>query len=273
MTRLIQNDQQRQLRATRLASGNDRRLLSKLDEVHAQAGFSAPWRVEPVCTLLVAVVCLALLNFLSTTPVLALLLAADESGLPSEWRSAYWVGCRVSCYFLLPAIAAAALGRHPLDCGLRFRGVARHLPPYLSLGGLMLPIVVAVSYLPAFQRYYPFYDHAAQSLRGLLLWEALYAVQFITLEYFYRGFLLFSLERFLGLYAVFVMVIPYCMMHFGKPFVETLASIPAGIVLGILALKTRSIWPGAALHIAVGWTMDLLSLWQRGLLWELWSGV
>jgi membrane protease YdiL (CAAX protease family) len=222
--------------------------------------------------LLVAVVCLALLNFFSTTPVLAWLLAKDEAMVPSEWRSAYWVGCRVLCYFLLPAIAAAALGRSPRDCGLRFRGVSRHLPAYLSLGGLMLPIVVSVSYLPAFQRYYPFYDHAEQSVQGLLLWEALYAVQFITLEYFYRGFLLFSLERFLGVYAVFVMVIPYCMMHFGKPFVETLAAIPAGIVLGILALKTRSIWPGAALHIAVGWTTDLLSLWQRGLLWELWSG-
>jgi membrane protease YdiL (CAAX protease family) len=103
------------------------------------------------------------------------------------------------------------------------------------------------------------------------MWEMLYAVQFVTLEFFYRGFLLFALERFMGAFAIFVTVIPYCMVHFGKPFVETFAAIPAGVVLGALALRTRSIWPGAALHIAVGWSMDLLSLYHRGALARLWA--
>jgi membrane protease YdiL (CAAX protease family) len=191
--------------------------------------------------------------------------------LPTEWMSVYWAGCRVLCYFVLPALTIAVLGHRPLEFGLRLRGVAAHLPSYLALALLMFPIVISVSFLPAFQRYYPFYDYAGRSLRGLLLWEGLYALQFVTLEYFYRGFLLFSLERYLGVYAVFVMVIPYAMMHFGKPFAETLAAVPAGVVLGILALKTRSIWPGVALHIAVGWTMDLLSLWHRGSIPRFWN--
>ena len=48
-------------------------------------------------------------------------------------------------------------------------------------------------------------------------------------------------------------------------FSVLLASIIiAGIVLGFMSLKTRSIWLGAALHIAVAVTMDLLALWRLG---------
>jgi membrane protease YdiL (CAAX protease family) len=59
---------------------------------------------------------------------------------------------------------------------------------------------------------------------------------------------------------VFVAVAPYCMIHFTKPLLEVLAAIPAGIVLGLLAMRARSIWGGAALHVGVAWTMDALAL-------------
>jgi len=35
-------------------------------------------------------------------------------------------------------------------------------------------------------------------------------------------------------------------------------------VLGFMSLKTRSVWLGAALHIAVAATMDWLALWRQG---------
>ena len=47
---------------------------------------------------------------------------------------------------------------------------------------------------------------------------------------------------------------------------ETFAAIIAGIVLGFMSLKTRSIWLGAAVHVAVALGMDFLSLWHNGLL-------
>ncbi len=58
------------------------------------------------------------------------------------------------------------------------------------------------------------------------------------------------------------MTIPYCMIHFGKPMPEALGAIGAGVVLGLLSLKTRSIWLGAAIHIGVAWTMDALAIWH-----------
>jgi membrane protease YdiL (CAAX protease family) len=241
---------------------NRRTMQEALDAIHAPV--DREWQWPPIVALLVAAFCLALLNFLTHNPFAGVvspdLLSSEEE------RSAYWVGCRVLCYFLLPAMTVLLSGGRLTECGLLFRGIGRSVPIYGALYLAMLPLIVAVSFTQAFQNYYPFYEYARESRGGFLLWESMYAVQFVVLEFFFRGFLLFSLARYVGVYAIFVMVIPYCMVHFGKPFAEVLAAIPAGVLLGYLALKTRSIWLGAALHIAVAWTMDVLSLVQRGAL-------
>jgi membrane protease YdiL (CAAX protease family) len=240
------------------------RLLETLDDVHRRHVPDSGWHPEPIIVLLAVILSLAVLNGITSAPALSWLLGRpDEASLPPEWTSAFWVAARVVFYFFVPIGMLLALGRNPRDYGLRLRGVQRHFPLYLALAVIMLPIVIAASFTTAFQRYYPFYAYAGESLRGFITWEALYAVQFVALEFFFRGFLLFALERYIGVYAIFVMVIPYCMIHFGKPFAEVLAAIPAGVVLGALALRTRSIWPGALLHIAVGWSMDALSLVQQ----------
>ena len=59
------------------------------------------------------------------------------------------------------------------------------------------------------------------------------------------------------------MAVPYCMIHYGKPYLEANGAIVAGIVLGSLAMRTRSIYSGFLLHISVAVGMDLLSLYKR----------
>lgn len=245
-----------------------------MQDLHASPYGPRQWHGPPIVALVAAAVCLAVLNFLSQAAVVEEFLAPRlaASAVGDEWKSAYWVASRVLCYFLLPAIVIRASGGRLRDHGLAARNPLPHAQTYVLLLLGMLPIIVALSFSETFQRYYPFYDYAGETLEGLLLWELLYAVQFLALEFFYRGFLLFSLQPYLGVYAIFVMMIPYCMVHFGKPFVETFAAIPAGIILGGLALRTRSILPGALLHVGVAWTMDLLSLAQRGALPQLLAG-
>ena len=101
---------------------------------------------------------------------------------------------------------------------------------------------------------------ANRSSFDLWAWEGLYAAQFVSLEFFFRGFILNGLRRALGSNAIFVMIVPYCMIHYGKPMPETLGAIGAGLILGTLALRTRSIWGGVLIHISVALTMDVLAL-------------
>ena len=35
------------------------------------------------------------------------------------------------------------------------------------------------------------------------------------------------------------MIVPYCMIHYGKPLPETLGAIGAGLILGTLAMRTQ----------------------------------
>lgn len=84
------------------------------------------------------------------------------------------------------------------------------------------------------------------------------------LKYFFRGFMLETLAPRLGAGAIFVMAVPYMMIHLSKPWPEAAGAIAFGILLGILALRSRSIWGGALVHVTIALSMDLMSLAQTG---------
>jgi membrane protease YdiL (CAAX protease family) len=140
------------------------------------------------------------------------------------------------------------------------RGFFKHLPTYGILFAIVLPLVVVASQTQGFRDTYPFYRMANRSTFDFVAWEVLYALQFLSLEFFFRGFLLHGLRRALGANSIFVMVVPYCMIHFGKPWPETLGAIVAGVALGTIAMRTRSIWGGVLIHVGVALTMDLLAV-------------
>jgi membrane protease YdiL (CAAX protease family) len=88
----------------------------------------------------------------------------------------------------------------------------------------------------------------------------MYCAQFFALEIFFRGFWLSTLRSTLGSGAIFAMCVPYCMIHFGKPYLETAGALVAGTALGSLAMRTNSIYSGFLVHITVALAMDGLSL-------------
>jgi membrane protease YdiL (CAAX protease family) len=172
----------------------------------------------------------------------------------------WWSGWRVFGYAVIPMIVLACLGERIGDYHLSLRGFFKHLWIYVALFGAVLPAVLLASTTHEFRQTYPFYRLANRSYLDLVLWELLYAAQFLSLEFFFRGFILHGLRRALGANAIFVMIVPYCMIHYGKPLPETLGAIGAGLILGTLAMRTRSIWGGVLIHVGVATTMDVLAL-------------
>jgi hypothetical protein len=174
----------------------------------------------------------------------------------------WWTGSKLLGYIVVPLVALRLGGAMLSNINLSPRGLVRHLRVYAILYLVVLPFVILASRTHAFQHTYPFYKLAGRSWRDLIAWELLYGSSFVALEFFYRGFILGMLRRSLGPYAIFVMIVPYCMIHFGKPAAESTGAIFAGIALGTLAMATRSIWGGVVIHISIAWTMDLLALLQ-----------
>jgi len=183
----------------------------------------------------------------------------------------YWVGTLVLFYFIIPVVMIKFFFKENLtDYGLKIKGAFKGYYLYIIMLLIMIPLVLYFSTTAAFQAKYPFLKiKEGDAFSDLVKWELLYCVQFFVLEFFFRGFMVFGLRPQLGVYSVFVMTIPYCMIHFGKPLPETLAAIIAGVILGFLSLKNRSIWLGFLIHCSVGVGMDMAALWQKGMLREL----
>jgi len=167
------------------------------------------------------------------------------------------------------AVVVWWLKRRPGDFGFRIRGIGRHLPVYGAMYLVMLPLLIWVSSFDNFVNYYPFYDRAIEGGAAFWLYELGYGLQFVGVEAFFRGFLVFGLMPRFGSLSVVVMTIPYTMIHFGKPVQEAFAAIIAGLILGTMAVRSKSFVPGIFLHVAVAITMDLLVLWRIGALGNL----
>lgn len=178
-----------------------------------------------------------------------------------------WAAACVVGYTVLPLLLLRWVHRLPARAaGYATAGFPRHAPVYLGLFLLMLPVLLHVSQRNDFLSTYPFVAEARADTGVLWRWEVAYLAQFFALESFFRGYLLFVLERRMQGNAIFVMAVPYAMIHFHKPLPEALGALGAGLLLGTLALRYRSFWGGVLLHGLVALTMDLLAVHRAGLL-------
>lgn len=196
----------------------------------------------------------------------------DFIGPPGLRPHVYWGFFKLINDGLLPVLCIKLLLRGRVrDYGLAWPDRRE----WMVAGALFLvvmPFVIGASFTTTFQGAYPRYGHAARSFTHLFVWEGVYGAQFFLLEFFYRGFMLMALARRFGSHAIFVMIVPYAMIHFTKPLAETLGSIVAGVVLGTVALRSRSILGGFAIHCGVAWSMDVLAMLQKGSLQKLLHG-
>jgi membrane protease YdiL (CAAX protease family) len=202
------------------------------------------------------------LTFLEFGPIRHAFDTPDPRTLPKLTR--WSAGCALA-YLVVPAlIVRFVFGARLRDYGLTFRGFLRHLPVYAVLYLLVLPFVIPAAFSPHTAKFYPFFKGAGDGLGPFIRWQIVYGLQFLSLEFFFRGFLLFGLEKRFGVHAILVMIVPYCMIHFRKSWPESVAAIAAGLVLGLLALRTRSVLGGVLIHWAVAITMDACAIASRG---------
>ncbi len=136
--------------------------------------------------------------------------------------------------------------------------------PYFTMLGIMLPLIIAASFLPSFLKQYPMYRGAgAAQYLGISEWitvvsyELAYAIDFISVEFVFRGFLVIAFMSHTGRNAILAMAAVYCFLHFGKPAGEAISSIFGGYILGVIAYETRSIWGGIIVHVGIAWSMEL----------------
>ncbi|MGE5364075.1 MAG: type II CAAX prenyl endopeptidase Rce1 family protein [Bacteroidota bacterium] len=92
------------------------------------------------------------------------------------------------------------------------------------------------------------------------IFESAVLFYMVAWEFLWRGYLLFGLKERYGAAAVFMQMLPFVIMHNGKPFAETLTSIAGAILLALLALRTGTFLYGVFIHYSLFFMFDLFSV-------------
>ena len=134
--------------------------------------------------------------------------------------------------------------------------------PYFIMLLIMVPLIAAASTQPDFLTIYPklknmYSPGDTGSSFYKILYELSYGSDFISIEFFFRGFLVLAFMKWVGKDAILPMAVFYCTIHFGKPIGECISSFFGGLLLGIITFNTRSIIGGLIVHLGIAWLMEL----------------
>lgn len=136
--------------------------------------------------------------------------------------------------------------------------------PYWLMLLIMLPLIAAASTQPDFLAVYPklkvmaaVYEEPGMRWWHKLFFELSYGSDFITIELFFRGFLILAFIKWAGKDAILPMACFYCTIHFGKPLGECISSYFGGMILGVVVYHSRSILGGLIVHLGIAWLMEL----------------
>jgi hypothetical protein len=143
----------------------------------------------------------------------------------------------------------------------------KKIQPYFILLFMMIPLLLIASNHPVFLQQYPVALHAAGTPYPVkkiyvLLYELFYTLDFFSIEFFFRGFLIIALIRICGLHSIIPAACFYCCIHLGKPMPEAISSFFGGLLLGIISYHTKSIWGGFIIHVGIAWLMELFAYLQ-----------
>ncbi|MFA6065070.1 MAG: CPBP family intramembrane glutamic endopeptidase [archaeon] len=120
----------------------------------------------------------------------------------------------------------------------------------------LTPIILLFHFIPNLSAYYSIQTFA--SISEFILFELKLGVELFFWELFFRGFILFGLYKKLGNIALPIHAIPFTFFHLGKPPIEIIFSFIAALLLGQIALKSKSFLPAFAIHWIIATEMILL---------------
>lgn len=174
-------------------------------------------------------------------------------------KAAAWIG---GLLFIIPAL----LLMHYLferRWGLYFIKKTNSYTPYAVLLLCMIPLLLFASTQHSFQQVYPRSKDVAIALGNsaspvhYFLFELSYAMDFITIELFFRGLLIATVSRVLGIRCIIPVALFYFSIHLGKPMLEAISSFFGGLILGAVSYETKSIWGGWIVHCGIALLMEL----------------
>lgn len=174
----------------------------------------------------------------------------------------YWCSADGFLMLIIPLILIPlVLKEKPSDYGFRLGDYKFGLKSSLLFIIVMFPFIWIISADQSFAKTYPQGGvFVRENISVLLYYELFVGFYMLAWEFFWRGYMLFGLKQRFGYYAIFIQMIPFFILHRGKPDIETFASIFAGLILGVQAWRANSFIYCFIVHWTVMIFVDVISV-------------
>ncbi len=196
----------------------------------------------------------------------ALLILAAERSVLFHWELSLWqwIAVQTLLLSLIPIVGLRLFKIKPKEVGFALGDLRFGLRTAFTLIALAIPLMAYGASLPSFKAYYPIWAPARASALNFLLLELAVLLMMFNTEFYFRGLLLFSLDRAAAKHrlgremAILATSFIYMLAHLGKPGLEVPYSFFVGIVFCWLALRSKSILPSLAAHWISSVIFDLM---------------
>ncbi len=195
---------------------------------------------------------MALRSFFVDNFKIVFILALSTFFLVMQWYRPLGPNLAISqliYYFILPVLVILFIFRdNPLDYGFRLGNYRIWIFYVLLTILLSIPVLLVGSRFTSVQQYYErqfdYYEFLSSSVVILFAWE-----------YLLRGFLLFGLKKRFGEFSIIIQMVPFVLLHLGKPETETLSCIVTGLWFGWVAYRGNSFWPAFLIHVFINFAI------------------
>lgn len=205
----------------------------KLSEKSLSAEYLACWEF---CSMYYR----EILIVLAATVIMICAKSPDIVWFDSTHAEAFWL------YGIIPFALLFLLGHRQLSSLAVGLGQWRFwLPASLLYLTIALPLVVLGTNTNGLNSYY---QNTQLDWSNYLLTTSIYLLGW---EYFFRGFLIAGLKKRFREGAILLQLIPFTLLHLGKPDIETFSCILSGLVWGYICYRANSFWPAFIMHLTV----------------------
>jgi len=161
-------------------------------------------------------------------------------------------------FCIIPLLIIVFIFReHPIEFGFSFGDKKKVLIYSIIFSIFLIPLIFLSQYFPGVLSYYS--TNTFTNIFDLLLFELKLGIGLFSWEFFFRGFALFGLYKKIGNLALPIHAIPFAIFHLGKPNIEVIFSFFAALLLGQIALKSKSFLPAFVIHWILATEMLLLT--------------
>ncbi|MDD5508979.1 MAG: CPBP family intramembrane metalloprotease [Bacteroidales bacterium] len=162
---------------------------------------------------------------------------------------------------LLPALAMLTLPVSLKQVGVSLHNLPESLLWIAGLGTVLVVVNLFAARKPDNLAMYPQIRIARWTPRILAASSLGWALYLLGYEFIFRGVLLFLCIPVMGIWPSIVLNVAfYALVHLPKGPRETIASIPMGLILCLLTLKTGTIWVAYFSHVILALSNEYLSI-------------